>query len=97
MPFHNTAGHAFSAISVRKNAPAASGVYGLSNDHEWIFVGVADNIQAALLAHLRETGTLLQTRTPMGFVFEVCGPTDRIARQNRLVLEMEPVCNRQVR
>jgi hypothetical protein len=97
MPFHNAAGYSFSAVSVRKNAPALSGVYGISNDHEWILVGVADDIQAALLVHLRETGTLLQTRTPMGFVYELCGPTDRISRQNRLVMEMEPVCNRQVR
>jgi hypothetical protein len=95
MPFQHAAGYSFSAVSVRKNAPALSGVYGISNDHEWIFVGASDDIQAALMLHLRETGTLLQARTPMGFVFELCGPSDRITRQNRLVLEMEPVCNRQ--
>jgi len=94
MPFQNCAGHTFSQFSIQKTAPPLSGVYGISNGHEWIFVGVADDIQAALFSHLRETGTLLQARTPMGFVFEVCGPSDRIARQNRLVLEMEPVCNR---
>ena len=97
MPFQNCAGYSFSAVSVQRNAPSLSGVYGLSNHREWIFVGVADDIQAALLGHLRERGTLLQARTPMGFVFEVCGPGDRISRQNRLVLEMEPVCNRQGR
>ena len=97
MPFRNIAAYSFSTVSVRKNAPASSGVYGISNDHEWIFVGAADDIQAALMVHLRETGTPIQARTPMGFVYEVCGPADRIARQNRLVLEMEPVCNRQSR
>lgn len=94
MPFANFGGYSFSPISVQKNAPPLSGVYGLSNHREWIFVGIADNIQAALLAHLRETGTLLRARTPTGFTFEVCGSVDRLTRQNRLVLEMDPVCNR---
>src|SRR5260370_37740 len=94
MPFANRGGYSFSSISIRKNAPASSGVYGLSNGREWIFVGVTDNIQGALLGHLQETSTLLKTRTPTGFSFELCSPADGLTRQNRLVLEMEPVCNR---
>lgn len=93
MPFANFGGHSFSPVSVRNNAPELSGVYGLSNGREWVFVGAADNIQAALLSHLAETGTSLQAHVPTGFSFELCGP-DRLARRNRLILEMKPVCNR---
>jgi hypothetical protein len=97
MPFDNCPGYAFSTVSIRNNAPPFSGVYGLSNDHEWVFVGVADDIRAALLDHLREAGTLLKMRLPTGFKFELCNSNARLARQDRLVLEMEPVCNRRSR
>lgn len=93
MPFANFGGYSFSSVSVRKNAPQLSGVYGISNGREWLFVGIADDIQAALLKHLSETGTPLQAHAPTGFTFEICGP-GRPARQSRLIQEMKPVCNR---
>jgi hypothetical protein len=76
-------------------APGVSGVYGISNAQEWIFVGEADNIQSALLSHLQDAQAPLMKRQPVGFVFEVCDRTRRVARQGRLVHEYEPVCNRQ--
>jgi hypothetical protein len=97
MPFEHVAGFRFSPAAVRKNAPQVSGVYGISNAREWIFVGEADNIQAALLDHLCEPGTFLDSRAPTGFTFEICAAGHRIARQNWLVLEYEPVCNRRSR
>jgi hypothetical protein len=68
-----------------------SGVYGLSNAREWIFVGQADNIKAALLKHLQGTHTPLLEQGPTGFTFELCEPHDRPARQKRLIEEYEPV------
>lgn len=97
MPFEECAGLAFTNVSVQKNAPGQSGVYGLSNAREWIFVGEANDIRAALLAHLKEAGTLLKTRNPTGFTFEISSPSDRISRQNELVREFEPFCNRRSR
>jgi hypothetical protein len=94
MPFGNHGNRAFTAISVEKNAPSASGVYGLSNAREWIYVGQCDNIKAQLLAHLHETNTFLAEQSPTGFTYELCAHGDRTARQNRLVLELKPVCNR---
>jgi hypothetical protein len=94
MPFENQITLAFTVASVRKNAPAQSGVYGLASASEWIFVGQSDDIQTNLLQHLRESGTFLNGRKPTGFTFELCAPAGRIARQDRLVRELEPVCNR---
>jgi hypothetical protein len=90
-----TGSHAFSSVSVRAHAPIASGVYGISNAREWIYIGETDNIQLRLLEHLAESGTALKARGPTGFTFEVCDPEARPARQDRLVLQYEPVCNRQ--
>lgn len=70
------------------------GVYGLSNAREWIFVGAADDIQAALLGHLLEVDTPLKSRVPTGFTFEICHPSQRAARVARLVTELSPVCNK---
>ncbi len=70
------------------------GVYGLSNAREWVFVGAADDIRAALLGHLQEGDTTLKSRVPTGFTFEICHPSHRAARVSRLVTELSPVCNR---
>ena len=72
------------------------GVYGLSNAREWVFVGAADDIQAALMVHLRECNTVLKSRAPTGFTFEVCHPSQSAARVSRLVKELSPVCNMRI-
>ncbi len=94
MPFDRFAPHAFSLVSVQRNAPALSGVYGLSNAREWIFVGETDNIKATLLGHLRGADMPLLEQGPTGFSFELCLPYNRLSRQERLIQEYHPVCNR---
>lgn len=93
MPFENHGSRAFTETSILKNAPAASGVYGLSNAREWIYVGESANLQDRLLGHLRGADPAL-ARMPTGFTYELSRSADRIARQNRLVLELGPVHNR---
>ena len=94
MPFEGYGGFAFSPASVHRNAPALPGVYGLSNAKEWVYVGSAPDVQAALIAHLRERDTELARQSPKGFTFEVCDPGQHAGRQSRLVGELTPVCNR---
>jgi len=94
MPFDRFTPRALTAGVVYKYAPAESGVYGVSNANEWIYIGETDNIQGTLLAHLEHPDTSLMKRLPTGFVFEVCDPESRPVRQDRLVLEYEPTCNR---
>jgi hypothetical protein len=94
MPFERHGTRSFTFNSVETNAPSVSGLYGLSNAREWIYVGECDDIKAQLQQHLRERNTFLTERHPTGFTFEVCAHGDRIGRQNQLVLELEPVCNR---
>ena len=96
MPFAHVGGLRFSLAAVWNNAPAVSGIYGISNAREWIFIGEADDIQAALLCHLRELGTFLESRAPTGFTYEVCAAGYRTVRQDWLILEYEPICNRRV-
>ena len=94
MPFEQLIPLPFTSRAVRAHAPAASGVYGISNAREWIYIGQTENIQGALLDHLQDLHAALMKREPTGFVFEVCDGARRPARQDRLVFEYEPRFNR---
>jgi len=94
MPFDRCFPRSFTEVSVRAHAPSSSGLYGVTNAREWIFIGQSDNIQAALLNHLRDIGSDVMTQKPTGFVCETCDPNGCRQRVNRLVQEYEPVCNR---
>jgi hypothetical protein len=94
MPFEQFMPRSFTPVSVRANAPSASGIYGISNAREWIFIGESDNVQDSLLRELQRSDSALLKRGPTGFVFELCDAAERRTRQDRLILEYEPVCNR---
>jgi excinuclease UvrABC nuclease subunit len=94
MPFEQVVPRALTMNQIRRFAPSQPGVYGISNAQEWIYIGETDNIQQALLQHIEDSANSLMVRRPTGFVFEVCREGMRPARQDRLVREYEPVCNR---
>ncbi len=94
MPFEQFIPRPLTAGAIHTYAPPLSGVYGISNAREWIYIGQAENIQDMLLTHLQDSNTSLMKLEPTGFVFEVCDRARRLARQDRLVLEYEPACNR---
>ena len=96
MPFENHGNRSFTMISIGKNAPPASGVYGLADARQWIYVGEAVDIQAELLKHLQNPHPFLREHPPSGFTYELTTPGQRIRRQNQLVLELEPIGNRLV-
>ena len=97
MPFTPFLPRPYSVTSVRANAPAAPGIYALSNAREWIYIGETRNIQASLMEHLAGTGGAVAGRHPTGFVFELCGTAGQTSRCARLMLEYEPVCNHKLR
>jgi len=94
MPFEQPIPRPFILADIKTYAPVAPGLYGISNARECLYIGETDNIQAALLAHVGESDTPLTNKNPTEFVFEICELGLRSARQDRLVLECEPTCNR---
>ncbi|MBZ5632168.1 MAG: hypothetical protein LAO55_03490 [Acidobacteriia bacterium] len=94
MPFNQFTPRNFTPDAIQMYAPVTSGVYGISNAREWIYIGETDNIQGALLTHLQGLKTALMKREPTGFVFEACNESNRSTRQDRLVAEYGPACNR---
>jgi hypothetical protein len=93
MPFARHSGYSFSSVSVRKNAPAWGGIYGLSNAQGWIYIDATENIQESLLAHLREPRSHVGG-TATGFTFELCEANERADRCKRLIQELRPVANK---
>lgn len=93
MPFERIIPHPFTAGGVQAYAPLSSGVYGISNARQWIYIGETGNIQSALLTHLRQAGGPLMQYQPAGFVYEVCDQNNRAQRQGRLIQEYDPACN----
>ena len=96
VPFANHGNRSFTMISVDKNVPAASGVYGLSNASRWLYVGETANIHAELFKHLQHPNTFLRGHRPSGFTYELSSEQHRAERRNQLVLELEPIGNRLV-
>jgi hypothetical protein len=93
VPFERTLPRSFTTFAIRNYAPASSGVYGLSNSKQWLYIGESDNIQAALLALLSDSESELMKLEPKGFVLETCDRARRMSRQERLVGEYKPICN----
>ncbi|HLH37690.1 MAG TPA: hypothetical protein VKX39_00965 [Bryobacteraceae bacterium] len=94
MPFEQIMPRPFTPEGVRTYAPQAPGVYGISNAREWIYIGHAKNIQGALLDYFQDPGCAAMKKDPRGFVFELCDEACWSTRQDRLVIEYEPACNR---
>ena len=97
VPFEQFTPRSRTPVSVRANAPAASGIYGASNAREWIYIGETDNIQASLLNDQQQRDSALMKRWPTGPIFEPRSRAGRLATQDRLILEYESVCNRRPR
>lgn len=83
----------FAKSSILAHAPECSGVYGITNAHEWIYIGQTDNIQQQLLNHLNFPGQVLSSHRPTGFSFEVCGQGHRGGRLEQLLKHYVPSCS----
>ena len=94
MQFNQLVPQPLTLTMVYARAPTFSGIYGISNAREWIYIGETDNIRGALIAQLKGSSPSVMQKQPTGFVFEVCDQAKRLARQDRLVYEYEPRCNR---
>lgn len=87
----------FSEAGIASYAPRESGVYGIYNSKEWIYIGEAKDMEARLYEHLRlqsNQGVRISRRNPTYFIFERCDYLTRISREAELIRELDPTCNR---
>lgn len=96
MPFANS-GYPFSESGIAGYAPRGSGVYGIYNSGQWIYVGEAGDIEARLFEHLRrqsDQSACIHSYRPTHFAYESVEAARRVNREQALIRECKPVCNR---
>jgi predicted GIY-YIG superfamily endonuclease len=103
MPFNNREGHAYTERAVKAVAPAVSGVYGIyersAAQNDWIYVGETENIQKRLIEHLQAKGPegqCILAHHPTGFTYDAVPADRRVARQDELIFELGPHCNKKL-
>ena len=95
MPWQNSNHrYFFNEEAINSNAPVDSGVYGLYNVMNWVYIGEAANIREALLDHSRGRDSRLRNAVPTGFTFELCPADLRVDRAAELISDLRPLCNR---
>jgi len=82
--------------SVLRHAPEESGVYGLCNADQWVYIGHTSSLRKALLEYLRGQMPYVLQWQPRHFMFEVLPYRERISRQKTLVAHYQPTCNRKI-
>jgi hypothetical protein len=92
MPFENCFGRVFTAVTIEREAPEASGVYGISNSQRWLYIADTENIRASLMGYLADCAANSQD-APAGFSFELSPAYSRTARRDRLIAELAPLQN----
>src|SRR6266566_685949 len=96
MPFSSATGFSFSESGIATYAPRESGVYGIFNGTEWVYIGEARDMEARLYEHLRgqsDQSARILRRNPTHFIFEKCDAATRVTREAALIRELNPVCN----
>jgi hypothetical protein len=86
--------YSFNRTSVLHNVKEVSGVYGLLSENSWVYIGEDPNVQRALLECLSGQRPCVLQFQPSVFVFEVCPPRNRKARQRELAQIYRPACNK---
>jgi len=93
MPFESCFGRSLTVLTIEREAPAASGVFGISNAQHWLYIAETENIRAGLMAYLADRGAAALRGPPAGFSFELSPPYSRTARRDRLIAELAPLQN----
>ena len=97
MPFASNTGYSFTENGIATYAPRESGVYGICNSTEWIYVDESADMEARLYEHLRgesDQSFRIMQRNPTMYVFERCDARSRLAKEAQLISELAPTCNR---
>jgi len=96
LPFESRFARAFTAVNIEREAPAASGVYGISNAKSWIFIDETENIRGSLMEYLANSSGS-PANPPSGFSFELSPFYNRTARRDRPNAELAPIQKRRSR
>jgi excinuclease UvrABC nuclease subunit len=95
VPFNRTHAIAFTPSNIRSSVPNVGGVYGIFDAGKWIYVGESEHLQGRLLEHAADLTHAMHSHHPTHFVYELT--QERVLRQNALIKECVPCCNKRIR
>lgn len=93
MPFRADYEGPFTRHGIERVPSTAQGVYGLSKPGQWIYVGMGA-IRDRLLSHLGGDNACITRNNPTLYVAEVT--SGAAGREQQLIVELDPTCNRRV-
>ena len=93
MPFPDQTPRVYNRVNVEAVGPNQMGCYGLYRPNHWIYVGSGD-IRQRLLDHLNGDNACITGQEPAHWVDTVT--SDYVAVEKRLILELNPACNKRV-
>jgi|GEM_PF-368500 len=82
--------HSLSGFAITQLVPKVSGVYGLHNQHQQLFIGEAADLREALLLHWHGSDKLFRGHQPTHFSFEICDTETRAQRAQSLIASHQP-------
>ncbi|MPZ77812.1 MAG: hypothetical protein GEU77_14935 [Deltaproteobacteria bacterium] len=88
MPWQSGHYYLFSKLLIVNAVPCESGVFGLYNIQNRIFIGESGNLRAALL-RLYDNMQRFGFNLPAGFTFELCQARSRVARVKELLADYD--------
>jgi hypothetical protein len=94
MPFPKQTPRAFTRANVEMLDPNQIGVYGLLRQNVWVYIGKGD-IRQRLLDHLDGDNPWIIREKPTHWFDEVTNG-DPSRREESLIIEYRPICNKRV-
>jgi hypothetical protein len=91
--FEGLPAYAFTPAAVRRAAPEQSGVFAIFTSSQWVFIGESANIRQALFDLLNVPNECIQLWHPLSFSWEHVSQSDRSARRQALITNLQPACN----
>ena len=82
--------HRLDEAIIASQVPAESGVYGLHNEHQQLFIGEAADLRDALLLHCQQSARFFRGRQPTHFAFETYDAQSRAQRAQALIAAHRP-------
>jgi excinuclease UvrABC nuclease subunit len=87
----------FTEDAIKLFVPPASGVYAIYGASGIIYIGESNDMERRLLEHVNEPGTCIHLNSPTDCTWElVANNQRRIARQDALILLLNPPCNKKL-
>jgi hypothetical protein len=94
MPFPQQEPRTFTKAGIEWLAPNQRGCYGIFKAGLWVYVGKTGDLRARLLEHLAGDNPRITREYPTHFVTLLTA--NEVWHEKRLILELDPVANRQV-